>query len=220
MAFRARDLLVRQRAQTINALRGHLAEVGVIAPKGAVHLERLRALMIAPAADLPNEVVEIAQILLDQIAGQQEQIAALEVRLKARAPKDEASARMMTIPGVGPICAAAVAAFSAPMEGFSTGRDFAAWLGLTPRQHSTGGKAVLGTISKMGQRDIRRLLITGAMAVVRWARIRGAADPSLAELLKRKPPMVVAVALANKMARTIWALLTKGGTYRVPSVDA
>lgn len=220
MAFRARDLLVRQRTQTINALRGHLAEFGLIAPKGTVHLQRLRALMIALQADLPNEVIEIAQMLLDQIDGQQVQIAALEVRLRARAPQDEASARLMTIPGVGPICAAAVAAFSAPMESFPKGRDFAAWLGLTPRQHSTGGKAILGRMSKMGQRDIRRLLITGAMAVVRWAVIRGANDPWLAELLKRKPRMVVAVALANKMARTIWALLTKGGTYRVPAVAA
>ena len=132
--------------------------------------------MIAPQADLPNEVIEIAQMLLDQIDGQQAQIAALEVRLRARAPQDEASARLMTIPGVGPICAAAVAAFSAPMESFPKGRDFAAWLGLTPRQHSTGGKVVLGRMSKMGQRDIRRLLITGAMAVVRWAVIRGAND--------------------------------------------
>ena len=106
------------------------------------------------------------------------------------------------------------------MESFPKGRDFAAWLGLTPRQHSTGGKAILGRMSKMGQRDIRRLLITGAMAVVRWATIRGSSNPWLAELLKRKPRMVVAVALANKMARTIWALMTKGGTYRVPAVAA
>lgn len=181
-------------------MRGHLAEFGLIAPKGTVHLQRLLALLIAPEADLPNEVIEIAQMLLDQIDGQW-----------ARSPRDEASARLMTIPGVGPIYSAAVAAFSAPMESFRKGRDFAAWLGLTPRQHSTGGKAILGRMSKMGQRDIRRRLITGAMAVVRWAVIRGANNLWLAELLKRKPRMVVAVALANKMARTIWALLTKGG---------
>ena len=177
MAFRARDRRLRQRTQTIDAWPGHLAAFGLIAPKATVHLQRLRAFMIAPQVDLPNEVIEIAQMLLDQIDGQQAQIIALEVRLRARAPQDEASARLMTIPGVGPICAAAVAAFSAPMESFPKGRDFAAWLGLTPRQHSTGGKVILGRMSKMGQRDIRRLLITGAMPVVRWAVIRGANDP-------------------------------------------
>ena len=101
MAFRARDRRLRQRTQTINALRGHLAQFGLIAPKGTVHLPRLRALMIAPQADLPNEVTEIAQMFLDQIDGQQAQIVALEVRLRARAPQDEASARLMTISGVG-----------------------------------------------------------------------------------------------------------------------
>ena len=125
----------------------------------------------------------------------------------------------MSVPGIGPITAMAMQAFAPPMEGFRRGRDFAAWLGLVPRQHSTGGKPRLGKISKMGQRDLRRLLITGAMAVVRWAVRRGRTnDPWLARMLARKPCMLVAVALANRMARIVWALMTKKESYRAPAV--
>lgn len=220
MTFRARDLLVRQRTQTINALRGHLAEFGVIAPQGAAHVNRLREAVSDPATGLPPEVLEVANMLLEQIGALRDKIAVLEIRIRARAPKDEMAARLMTIPGVGPICASAIEAFAPPMEGFQRGRDFAAWLGLTPRQNSTGGKRILGRVSKMGQRDIRRLLITGAMAVVRWACRRGTDDPWLARMLQRKPRMLVAVALANKMARISWALMTKGGVYRAPAAVA
>ena len=123
----------------------------------------------------------------------------------------------MTVPGIGPICATAIEAFAPPAETFAKGRDFAAWIGLTPRQRSSGGKERLGKISKMGQRDLRRRFITGAMSVVRWAVRKGAPEGSwLARMLKRKPRMLVAVALANKMARIAWALMTKGGTYRDP----
>ena len=123
----------------------------------------------------------------------------------------------MTIPGIGPLCASAIQAFAPPMESFRRGRDFSAWLGLVPRQHTTGGKPRLGRISKMGQCDLRRLLITGAMAVVRWAVRRDTTtDPWLARMLSRKLRMLVAVALANKMARIVWALATRKETYRVP----
>ena len=126
--------------------------------------------------------------------------------------------RLMTVPGIGPITAMAIHAFAPPMESFQRGRDFSAWLGLVPRQHTTGGKPRLGKISKMGQRDLRRLLITGAMTVVRWATRRGRTDdPWLARMLARKPRMLVAVALANRMARIVWALATKNETYRVPA---
>lgn len=215
MAFRTRDLLVRQRTQTINALRGHLAEFGIIAPVGAAHVERLRAAADGPDPGLPAEVREMAGVLLEQIDALQDKITALEARIRRRAKHDEAVARLMTVPGVGPVAAAAVEAFAPPMEVFAKGRDFGAWLGLTPRQHSTGGKQVLGRASKMGQKDIRRLLISGAMAVIFWATRKGTDDPWLAQMLLRKPRMVVAVALANKMARTLWALLSKGGVYRV-----
>ena len=123
----------------------------------------------------------------------------------------------MSIPGVGRICASAIQAFAPPMASFRRGRDFSAWLGLVPRQNSTGGKPRLGRISKMGQRDVRRLLIIGAMTVVRWALRRGAAPGSwLARMLARKPRMLVAVALANRMARIAWALMTKKQVYKEP----
>ena len=124
----------------------------------------------------------------------------------------------MTIPGVGPITALAIQAFAPPMEGFRCGRDFSAWVGLVPRQHTTGGKPRLGRISKMGQRDLRRLLVTGAMAVIRHAsRHSEITDPWLAGMLARKPKKVVAVALANRTARRVWALATRKEAYRVPA---
>ena len=127
----------------------------------------------------------------------------------------------MSIPGVGPVCATALEALAPPPETFSKGRDFAAWLGLTPRQNSSGGKARLGRISRMGQRDLRRLLIIGAMAVVRWAARRGApAESWLARIMARKPRMLVAIALANRIARVAWALMAKGGVYQSPAAAA
>ena len=127
----------------------------------------------------------------------------------------------MSIPGIGPVCATALEALAPPPETFARGRDFAAWLGLTPRQNSSGGKARLGRISRMGQRDLRRLLIIGAMAVVRWAARRGAATGSwLARMMSKKPRMLVAIALANRIARIAWALMAKGGVYTSPAAAA
>jgi transposase len=142
----------------------------------------------------------------------------LTARLKAAARRDETAKRLMTIPGIGPICAMALTTLAPPNESFEKGRDFSAWAGLTPKQHSTGGKVRLGRTSKMGQRDIRRLLIIGAMSVIQAAMRRGGAPEGswLARMLARKPRMLVAVALANKMARTAWAVMTKGEVYRVP----
>ena len=218
MLFRTRDLLVRQRTQTSNALRGHLAEFGVIAPKGLAHVARLASAVADPDSGLPETVHELGGLLLGQIAGLNRRIGDLENRIRAGAYEDEEARRLMSIPGVGPICASAILAFAPPMESFRCGRDFSAWLGLVPRQHSTGGKARLGKISKMGQRDIRRLLIMGAMTVVRWADQRGAPPGSwLARMLARKPRMLVAVALANRMARIAWALMTNKQVYREPA---
>ena len=161
---------------------------------------------------------ELGGLLLEQIAGLAAKIAGLETQLRARARRDPEAARLMTIPGIGPICATAIQAFAPPIESFRRGRDFAAWLGLVPRQHSTGGKPRLGRISKMGQRDLRRLLVSGAMAVVRWACRRGETkDPWLARMLARKPRKLVAVALANRMARIAWALMTNNEVYRAPA---
>ena len=216
MLFRTRDLLVRQRTQAINALRGHLAEFGVVAPKGTAHIGRLASALEDAESGLPEMVRELGSVLLDQILGLDSKIERLETELRASAREDEAAARLMTIPGVGPITAMALQAFAPPMASFRRGRDFAAWLGLVPRQHTTGGKPRLGKISKMGQRDLRRLLITGAMAVVQKAVQRGGSpDPWLNRMLSRKPRMLVAVALANRMARVAWALTTTEEDYRV-----
>ena len=217
MLFRTRDLLVRQRTQAINALRGHLAEFGVIAPQGPAHVTRLASAVAGPCSGLPEAVRELGGILLAQIAGLKTKIRELEGQLRASAREDEEARRLMSIPGVGPISASAIQAFAPPMESFRRGRDFSAWLGLVPRQHSTGGKARLGRISKMGQRDVRRLLIIGAMTVVRWAVRRGAPPGSwLARMLARKPRMLVAVALANKMARIAWTLMRNKQVYKEP----
>jgi transposase len=219
MVFRSRDLYVRQRTQTINALRGHLSEFGIIAPVGIVNVERLHRELEQAADQLPDAVVALSRDLLEQIAGFKARIAALDDKIHALTRQDDTSRRLMSIPGVGPICAAAVHAFAPPMETFRSGRDFSAWLGLIPRQHSSGGKERLGAVSKMGQRDLRRLLISGAMAVVRWAVRKGASEGSwLQRMLSRKHRMLVAVALANKMARTIWALITNGQEYREPAL--
>ena len=215
MLFHTRDLLVRQRTQTINALRGHLAEFGVVAPQGVAHVGRLASALEDPGSGLPGAVRALGSVLLGQIADLDAKIGGLEKELRACARQDEQAVRLMTIPGIGPINAMALQAFAPPMESFRRGRDFSAWLGLVPRQHTTGGKPRLGRISKMGQRDLRRLLIIGAMAVVSSAVRRGETnDPWLARMLARKPRMLVAVALANKMARIVWALMTRKETYR------
>ena len=216
MLFRTRDLLVRQRTQTINALRGHLAEYGVVAPQGRARIRQLVGVLEDGDCGLPEAVVELGRLLLGRIDELDEKINRLDRELRTSARENEETARLMTIPGIGPITALALQAFAPPMEGFRRGRDFSAWVGLVPRQHTTGGKPRLGRISKMGQRDLRRLLVTGAMAVVQHASRRGEiTDPWLAGMLTRKPKKVVAVALANRTARRVWALTTRKETYRV-----
>jgi transposase len=221
MLFRTRDLLVRQRTQLINALRGHLAEHGVVAPQGPANIHVLEEAVEETTALLPLLIVELSRVFLDQIDGLSKKIAELEKATIHEAARGAMTRRLQTMPGVGPITAMAIETFAPPMSVFKRGRDFTAWLGLVPRQHSTGGKQVLGRISKMGQRDIRRLLIVGAMTIVRWARRKGAQEGSwLHRMLARKPRMLVAIALANKMARAIWAMLTRGEDYRVPAAAA
>jgi transposase len=163
----------------------------------------------------------ILQVLIRTLDALGTQLERLDAELAQRAKADPVARRLMTIPGIGPIAATAITALVPAPEGFRTGRDFAAWLGLTPLQKPTGGKQRLGAISKMGERTIRRRLILGASAVVRWASRRGAAEGSwLARMLSREPRMLVTVALADKTARVVWALLVKGGTYKAPAVAA
>ncbi|BBU62173.1 IS110 family transposase [Methylosinus sp. C49] len=217
MLFRTRDLLVRQRTQLINALRGHLAEHGVVAPQGPANVKILADAVEETTTSLPLLVVELSRIFLGQIEALANKIADLEKATALEAARGAITRRLQTMPGVGPITAMAIETFAPSMDHFKCGRDFSAWLGIVPRQHSTGGKQLLGRTSKMGQRDIRRLLIVGAMAVVRGACRKGAPEGTLLHrMLGRKPRMLVAIALANKMARSIWAMLTKNEDYRIP----
>lgn len=212
--FKVRDLLVRQKTQTINALRGHLAEFGFIAPQGSTHVEALIEIVEDNHTELPQGARDSCQSLAAVFHTLTDEIRELDKEIAKRARRDDVAKRLMTIPGVGPVIATALEALAPPAETFRRGRDFSAWIGLTPRQHSTGGKTRLGKTSKMGQRDLRRLLIIGASAVVRWARRHGAPKGSwLSRMIDRKPAMLVTVALANKMARIAWALITNGGKY-------
>jgi transposase len=220
MVFRGRDLLVKQRTQIVNAIRAHMAEYGWIAPKGLAHMDTLAALLADPSA-VPEGARAVCMVLLDSLAQLDRQIAVLDKEIVRRSREDEVARRLMTIPGIGPITATAIAALAPPPGTFAKGRDFAAWVGLTPRQHSTGGKQKLGAISKMGERTLRRLLIIGSSAVVLQASKRGAPRGSwLEQMLARKPRMLVTVALANKTARIVWALLTKQEDYRAPVAAA
>ena len=217
MVFRTRELFVRQRTQTINALRAHLAEHGLIAPKGLWNLSSIRQLIDQAEDTVDGLIVETARIYLEQIETFSTRILSLEAVLKKEAARSDASSRMMTMPGLGPITAMAIEAFAPTLSVFKRSRDFAAWLGLVPRQHSSGGKQILGRTSKMGQRDIRRLLIIGAMSIIRWASKKAPVPGTwLHAMLLRKPRMVVAIALANKMARSLWAMQTKKEDYRDP----
>ncbi len=200
----------------INALRGHLAEFGLVVRQGPAHLKQLIGLLDDGAADVPNTVREIAQLYLDQIDLLTEKIEELTRRLKDASQENAEMRRLCTVPGVGPVTAGAVMAFAPDLRTFSSGRNFAAWLGLVPKQRSTGGKTRLGGVSKMGQTDIRKLLIVGAMSRIRWIIRKGILpDNWFGQLVGRKPRMVAAVALANKMARIIWAIMTKEQDYRM-----
>jgi transposase len=221
MQHRTRDLLLRQRTQLINALRAHLAELGVVAAQGREGLKALLA-VIADEKDerLPVDARASLIVLAAQLGALQTMIAAIEKRIIAQHRANEESKRLASIPGIGVLGASAITATVTDPSAFRSGRDFAAWIGLVPRQDSTGGKQKLGPISKQGDRYLRRLLVIGAHAVLRRAKQSPQNYPWLTQLLARRPFKVVAVALANKMARVAWALLAKGGTYRVPQLAA
>jgi transposase len=199
VVFRARDLLVQQRTQGINALRGHLSEYGYVVPQGITHADALIAHVEDPDTALPASARMVLKVLIATFRALERQIQELDTEVKRRAKADPVARRLMTIPGVGPIVATAITALVPAPEGFRAGRDFAAWLGLTPLQRSTGGKQRLGAVSKRGERTIRRLLIIGASAVIKQACLRGApAGAWLAQMLRRKPRMLVSVALARR----------------------
>jgi len=217
MLHRARDLLIRQRTQLINAIRAHLAELGLVAQKGREGLQELmRTAADADDEALPSDARFACQAIVAQLQAVQMQIAGLDKRMHQAHRANPASKRLETIPGFGVIVSTAVVATMTDPKAFKTGREFAAWIGLVPRQNSTGGKDRLGSISKQGDRYLRRLLVLGALSVVRRARTRPDKNPWVVAMLGRRPAKVVAVALANKMARIAWAILAKGETYRAP----
>ena len=217
MVFRTRQLFVRQRTQTINALRGHLAEHGVIAPKSKAGIKKLAAIIEDENVHLDDLVRSMGRVYLEQIELLARRISSLTLQLNREAKASDTVRQLRTIPGVGLMTASAIDAFAPDMASFRRGRDFAAWIGLVPKQHSTGGKESLGKVSKKGQKDIRSLLITGAMSVVNAAIRFGVKDGTwLARMLARKPMMLVAIALANRMARAIWAMKISGQNYRQP----
>ena len=221
MLFRSRQMFVSQRTQTINALRGHLAEYGVIGPKSKAGLKTLRAAVDNEDIEIPDIVRASAELYLDHIDTLAEQIAHFTKQLEAEAKTSKLIKRLKTMPGVGLQTALAIEAFAPDMGCFKKGRDFAAWLGLVPLQKSTGGKSRLGKVSKMGQKDIRSLLIMGAMSVINATTRFGAKNGSwLARMLERKPKLLVAITLANRMARAIWAMLTKQEDYLNPEAVA
>lgn len=193
----------------------------MVAPQGPANLNILASVLEDDDCALPVIIRKLGALFLEQIVQLDAKITDVEKALRREAQRGNETRRLQSMPGVGPITAMAVDAFAPPMSTFKRGRDFAAWLGLVPVQHSTGGKQRLGRTSKMGQRDIRRLLIIGAVSVVQWASRRGTREGSwLQRMMDRKPPMLVAMALANKMARSIWAMLTKQENYKDPAVVA
>jgi transposase len=201
--FRIRELLIRQRTQVINALRGHLCEFGQVVPQGAANAARLIAIVEDPDSGLPAGAMATLKVLVEARAHLEADIGTLDAEIARRAKENEAARRLMTVPGIGPLIATAIAFLAPPPETFRKARDFAAWLGLVPRQHSTGGKQRLGATTRMGERSLRRLLIIGANSVIIKRHVHAAARPGprLGAMLTRKPPMLVRVALANKMAR-------------------
>ncbi len=221
MQHRTRDLLVRQRTQLSNAMRAHLAELGLVAAQGREGLKSLLAIVANENDDrLPADARASLGVLAAQIVACNAQIATLEKRIHTQHRMCEASQRLETIPGIGVIGATAIAATVPDPSVFKTGRDFAAWIGLVPRQDSTGGKQKLGPVSKQGDRYLRRILVVGAHAVLKQARTHPEKHPWLMQLLARRPAKLVAVALANKMARIAWAVLARGETYRAPRIAA
>ena len=213
MLVGVRDALVRRRTQLSNAIRGYGAEFGLVSARG---LDKIAPLLARIAADetLPDAAKELFAVLGEDYAEVERRVAGLEGQLLAWHQGNEQSQRLSRIPGVGPIGAALMAMKVTDPHAFSSGRDFAAWLGLTPKDHSTAGKQRLGGITRAGDEKLRSVLVAGAMAVIRQVR-RGRGQPSawLAELVRRKSPKLAAVALANKTARIAWKLMTSGEAY-------
>jgi len=218
MLHRTRHLFVRQQTAVINAIRAHLAEFGIVAPVGRNGVEELLDVVADPDDD---RLPEIARLCLAALGAQlrllKAQVLEFDRRILAWHRSNETSKRLDEIPGVGPALATALVASVADPRAFRSGRDFSAWVGLVPKQNSSGGKEKLGSITKRGDRYLRSLFTAGALAVIRYAKIHGTKHrPWLTALLARRPTKVAAIALANKIARMAWAMMAKGERYREP----
>ena len=215
---RTRHLFIRQQTAVINVIRAHLTEFGIVAPVGRKGIEALLDVVANPT---DKRVPVIARACLAALGAQlrrlKEQILEFDRMIMAWHGSHEASRRLDAIPGVGPVLATALVASIADPKAFRSGRNFSAWIGLVPKQHSSGGKDRLGSISKQGDRYLRSLFMVGALAVIRYARIHGTKHrPWLTALLARRPTKIAATALANKMARMVWAMMARGERYKEP----
>jgi transposase len=222
MLHRTRHLFIRQQTAVINAIRGHLAEFGIVAPVGRNGVEQLLG-VVADARDkrLPEVARACVAALGAQLQMLKAQILQFDRLIRAWHRSSEASKRLDAIPGIGPTLATALVASVADPKAFRSGRDFSAWIGLVPKQNSSGGKERLGNISKRGDRYLRSLFTVGALAVIRYAKIHGTKHrPWLTALLARRPTKVAAIALANKLARMAWAMLARGERYKEPAALA
>jgi transposase len=214
-----REMLVSQRTQAINALRGHATEFGVVAAKGTVNVAALLSVLAADGA-IPAAAQAMFVQMAAHIEALDQRVAALDGELAALHKANPVSQLLAEIPGVGPVAAITMALTVEPGN-FASGRHFAAWLGLTPKEHSTGGKQRMGKISKAGNERLRQLLVVGATSVVRFAKPGSkSASAWLLQLLERKPRKPAAIALANKNARIIWAMMSRGEAYRRQPIAA